>query len=122
MNGNATCAPTEDGCSVVDAGGDGEAGVAPKPLECTTYRVCNGLSNEDCCWSPSTGSTCKNDCEGNELSLCQDGDGCGYGSSCVRIDGDPLGAGVKRCVPDGWNGGGGSNGGWSSGSSNFGGF
>lgn len=121
--GDPTCALAGDGCTAVaaDAGGDAEAGPPSQPLRCTTYRVCYGTLGvgSDCCWSASRGSECKSDCEADEMRLCQEGDGCGYGASCEPIPDDPLGPGVWRCVPDGtsgssnggssWGGGGGSS-------------
>jgi hypothetical protein len=115
VGGDPTCARLADGCNALigDAGTDGgDAGAAPKPLQCTTYRVCSPTqySSNDCCWSESTGSQCKNDCAAGELRLCQDGDGCGPYMSCEPIPDDPLGPNVRRCVLDGS-----SSGGWSSG-------
>lgn len=127
--GDPTCAPIADGCmsKTGDAGADAseDAGPPPKPLQCTTYRLCNGTNpygTNDCCWSESQGSSCKNDCAKDERRLCQQGDGCGQGYSCAQIAGDPLGPNVGECVPDGTGSSGGSSWGGSSGFNGSSGF
>jgi hypothetical protein len=96
LGGGAACRTEAIGCGT-DDGGDagGDAGPAAGPLRCTTYRNCGNY--EDCCWSLIEGSSCKNDCAGGELSLCEKDDGCGSGRSCHPAEaGVPIASTCER--------------------------
>lgn len=91
VGGSFACFSLEaGGCPpTVDAGADGEAGSTGPPLLCATYNNCP--SDDDCCYTPDAGSSCKSSCPSGSTKLCQlSVDGCGEDNDCVPMTSPPL--------------------------------
>jgi hypothetical protein len=86
--------PDAGGCARFAANAGDPA--APPPLECMTYRNCNG--EQACCYRPDAGSRCAGSCADGAEQLCQVGtDECGGNANCESLASSPL-PGMGHCV------------------------